>query len=149
MANSLELTFLGTSSPIHTGHRFGPCQVISGGGVNIMVDVGWGATLRLYQAGIPPQRIDAVFFTHLHSDHTTDMADFLVMRWVGGIDRPLPVYGPSGTARMVAGFREALAADTKFRLDHHGEKLSPVATECDVKEGSAGEEPALIATVGE
>jgi len=145
----LELTLLGTSSPIHQPHRFGPCQVISGGGTNILVDVGWGATLRLYQANLPPQRIDAVFITHLHSDHTTDLADFLVMRWVGGVSAPLPVYGPSGTAKMIDGYREALAEDTKFRLAHHGEKLSPVGTACDVAEISAGEEPQAVATVGD
>lgn len=149
MPNTLELLLLGTSSPIHQPHRFGPCQVISGGGVNILVDVGWGATLRLFQSGIPPQRVDAVFFTHLHSDHTTDLADFLVMRWVGGVTAPLPIYGPAGTARMVAGFREALAADTKYRFDHHGAKLSPVGTECDVKEISAGEDPVEIAKIAD
>src|SRR3990172_4205835 len=145
----LELTLLGTSSPIHQPHRFGPCQVISGGGTNILVDVGWAATLRLYQANLPPQRIDAIFITHLHSDHTTDLADFLVMRWVGGVSTPLPVYGPSGTAKMIEGYREALAEDTKFRLAHHGEKLSPVGTACDVAEISAGEEPQAVATVGD
>src|SRR3990172_10709897 len=102
----LELTLLGTSSPIHQPHRFGPCQVISGGGTNILVDVGWGATLRLYQANLPPQRIDAVFITHLHSDHTTDMADFLVMRWLGGIREPIAIYGPAGTERMVTAFQD-------------------------------------------
>lgn len=149
MAATLELVLLGTSSPIHTPHRFGPAQVIVAGDTRILVDCGWGATPRLYQAGIPPQRIDAVFFTHLHSDHTTDMADFLVMRWVGGTDAPLPVYGPQGTAEMIDGFRRALAADTGFRLAHHGEKLSPVGTACEVKEISAGEEPVTVAQAGE
>jgi len=149
MDPALELVILGTASPIHTAHRFGPAQVISGGGVNVLVDTGWGSTLRLYQAGIPPQKIDAVFFTHLHSDHTTDLPDFLVMRWVGGIDRPLPVYGPEGTARMVAAFQEALAADTKYRLAHHGEKLWAGGLAAEVKEVSAGEEPVAVATVGE
>ena len=84
--DSLELVLLGTSSPIHTPHRFGPSQVITDGRTRIMVDTGWGSTLRLYQAAMPPQSIDAIFITHLHSDHTTDLADFLVMRWVGGVN---------------------------------------------------------------
>ena len=145
----LELTLLGTSSPIHQPHRFGPCQVISDGAVRVLVDVGWGATLRLYQAGMPPQSIDAVFITHLHSDHTTDFADFLVMRWVGGITAPLLVYGPAGTAKMIEGYRQALSADMKFRLAHHGDKLSPIGTACDVREISAGEEPQAVANVGD
>jgi len=90
--SKLEILFLGTASPMHAAHRLGPSQVITDGTTNILVDTGWGSTLRLYQAGLPPQRVDAVFFTHLHSDHTTDRADFLVMRWVGGISQPVPVY---------------------------------------------------------
>ncbi len=149
MAPALELVLLGTSSPIHSAHRFGPAQAIIGGDKTILIDCGWGATLRLYQAGIRLPSIDAVFFTHLHSDHTTDFADFLVMRWVGGITVPLPVYGPEGTANMVAGFRQALSADTRFRLAHHGDKLSPIGTACDVIEISAGEQPVEIAKIGD
>jgi len=113
-----------------------------------MIDTGWGSTLRLYQAAMPPQTIDALFITHLHSDHTTDLADFLVMRWVGGIRGPIPIYGPAGTSRMVKGFQEAMAADTKYRLDHHGEKLWSGGLAADVTEIEAGEEPVLVAETG-
>jgi ribonuclease Z len=145
---SLELLLLGTSSPIHTLHRFGPSQVITDGKTRIMVDTGWGSTLRLYQAAMPPQTMDAVFITHLHSDHTTDLADFLVMRWVGGIRGPIPIYGPAGTSRMVKGFQEAMAADTKYRLDHHGDKLWSGGLAADVHEIEAGDEPVAVADIG-
>ena len=149
MTQPLELLLLGTSSPIHSAHRFGPAQAILGGRSIILVDCGWGATLRLYQAGIRLPAIDAVFFTHLHSDHITDFADLLVMRWLGGVTAPLPVYGPAGTAQMVEGFRRALSEDTKFRLAHHGEKLSAIGTACEVEEISGGETPAEVAKIGD
>jgi len=145
----LELTLLGTSSPMHVPHRFGPSQIISDGKVRLLIDTGWGGTSRLYQNGTPPQTIDAVFITHLHSDHTTDMADFLVMRWVGGIKSPIPIYGPAGTKRMIHGFQEAMAADTKYRLDHHGDKLWSGGLAADITEFEAGDDPAIIARFGE
>lgn len=147
--STLELVILGTSSPIHSAHRFGPSQVITDGDTHILVDTGWGSTVRLFQAMIPPQTIDAVFFTHLHSDHTTDLADFLVMRWVGAIRHAIPIYGPAGTTRMVKGFQEAMAADTKYRLDHHGEKLWAGGLAADVTEIEAGDEPVEVARVGD
>lgn len=146
---ALDITLLGTTGPIHTERRSGTAQVVTGGGATVLVDCGWGATLRLYQAGVQLPAIDALFFTHLHSDHTTDLADFLTMRWLGGITAPLPVYGPEGTASMVEGYRQATAADTRFRLAHHGEKLSPIGTACDVREIEAGETPVEVATIGE
>ena len=146
---TLELILLGTGSPIHQPHRFGNSQIIRGGDATVLVDVGWGATVRMYQSGVPPQGMDAVFITHLHSDHTTDFADLLVMRWVGGVTKPLRVYGPEGTANMIAGYRQALEADTRFRFAHHGEQLAPVGTECDVTEISAGINPVEVATVGD
>ncbi len=93
---TLELILLGTGSPIHQPHRSGNAQIIRGGDASVLIDVGWGATVRMYQCGVGPPQIDAVFVTHLHSDHTTDFADLLVMRWVGGITKPLRVYGPDG-----------------------------------------------------
>lgn len=149
MPAALELLLLGTGSPIASANRWGPSQVIIGGERRILVDCGWGATRRLYLARTPPQTIDAVFFTHLHSDHITDFADFIVMRWLGGVTSPLPVYGPEGTAEMVERFRRAVAADTRFRLAHHGEKLSPIGTACEVREVAAGESPERIATIGD
>ena len=146
---SLELVLLGTGSPVHAAHRFGPSQVITDGASRILVDTGWSSTLRLYQAALNPQTIDAVFFTHLHSDHTTDLADFLVMRWVGGVSHPIPIYGPAGTARMVNGFQEAMAADTKYRLDHHGDKLWAGGLAADVTEFEAGDDPVQIARIGD
>lgn len=144
----LELTLLGTSSPMHVPHRFGPSQIITDGTVRLLIDTGWGATLRLYQNATPPQTIDAVFITHLHSDHTTDMADFLVMRWVGGIQSPIKIYGPAGTKRMIAGFQEAMAADTKYRLDHHGDKLWSGGLAADITEIEAGDDPIEVARFG-
>jgi ribonuclease Z len=146
---TLELITLGTGSPIHQPIRYGNSQVISGGDVNILVDAGWGATIRLFQANMPPQRIDAVFITHLHSDHTTDLADFLVMGWVGGRQQAVPIYGPEGTARTVAGYEQALEKDADYRFAHHGEKLPPTGPKGVVTEITAGVEPVEVATIGD
>lgn len=145
----LELILLGTGSPIHVAHRFGPSQVITDGKRRILVDTGWAATVRLVQAGVPPPSVDAVLFTHLHSDHTTDLADFLVTRWVTGIQHAIPIFGPAGTQRMVHGFQEAMAADTKYRLDHHGDKLWSGGLAADITEFEAGDEPVEVARIGE
>ena len=37
--------------------------------------------MRLSQIGVPPGQLNAIFFTHIHSDHTEGFADVMPLRW--------------------------------------------------------------------
>jgi ribonuclease Z len=75
---------------------------------------------------IPGERIGAVLLTHYHSDHIGDLGEFNMQTWVAGRPGPLAVYGGPGIERVVAGFTEAYALDTGYRVAHHGSELIPV-----------------------
>ena len=49
--------------------------------VKLQFDAGRGTTMRLSQLGIGPEQLDAVFFTHMHNDHTDGFADMVQLRW--------------------------------------------------------------------
>lgn len=49
--------------------------------VIMQFDAGRGTTERLSQLGLSPNDIDAVFLTHVHSDHTEGLAGLLQLRW--------------------------------------------------------------------
>jgi ribonuclease BN (tRNA processing enzyme) len=49
--------------------------------VKMQFDAGRGTTMRLSQLGIIPAQINAVFFTHMHSDHVDGFADLMQLRW--------------------------------------------------------------------
>jgi ribonuclease Z len=49
--------------------------------VVLQFDAGRGTTERLSQLGISPNNLDAVFLTHLHSDHTEGLIGLLQLRW--------------------------------------------------------------------
>ncbi len=51
------------------------------GNVKLQFDAGRGTTMRLSQLGIGPEQISAVFFTHMHNDHTEGFADLVQLRW--------------------------------------------------------------------
>jgi len=151
MASSLTdyiLVLLGTGSPLPSSDRCGAGQAVIAGDSRILVDCGWGAARRLFAAGIPPTAVDNLLITHLHSDHITDIPDFLVMRWTGGATRPLAVYGPAGTREMIDGFLAALAHDIRFRKGHHGEKLQDEGIRCDVREVPAEPGGVLVGEIG-
>ena len=73
----IAVTLLGTGSPIPDPNRAGPATLIQAAGENYLVDAGRGVVMRLVAAGVPVGQLDAVFVTHLHSDHITDLIDVI------------------------------------------------------------------------
>jgi ribonuclease BN (tRNA processing enzyme) len=72
-------------------------------GIPYLVDCGYGTIRQLVAANIGYQRIDRIFLTHLHDDHTADLAALLDFQWIGNKATPTDAYGPYGTERMVQG----------------------------------------------
>lgn len=52
------------------------------GALNLQFDAGRGTTMRLSQLGVLPAHLDAVLFTHMHTDHTEGFADLVLLRWM-------------------------------------------------------------------
>ena len=49
--------------------------------VLMQFDAGRGTTERLSQLGVTPNDLDAVFLTHIHSDHTEGLIGLMQLRW--------------------------------------------------------------------
>jgi len=49
--------------------------------VKLQFDVGRGTTMRLSQIGVGTEELNAVFFTHMHTDHTEGLVDLVLSRW--------------------------------------------------------------------
>ena len=58
-----RVTPLGTGVPIPHPDRFGPSTLIEACDQMLLVDAGRGATMRLFQLGVPIGRIDALLLT--------------------------------------------------------------------------------------
>lgn len=123
----LTVVLCGTGSPLPDRDRAAACTAIVAGGEVILVDVGPGSWETLDLANVPTAAVSTVLLTHLHSDHIGDLGEATTQGWIAGRAKPLDVWGPAGTARVVAGFTEAYAADTGYRATHHGETYMPTA----------------------
>jgi ribonuclease Z len=117
-----RVTLLGTGNPRPSIDRFGPATLVEAGDQRLLFDCGRGATQRLFQIeGAALLRdIDAVFLTHLHSDHIVGLPDLWLTGWLFGRHFPLTVTGPKGTSAMAAGLTTAFAADLRLRHDDEG-----------------------------
>jgi ribonuclease Z len=51
------------------------------GAVKLQFDTGRGTNMRLSQVKVAPGQLDAIFFTHMHGDHTEGLADIMMLRW--------------------------------------------------------------------
>jgi ribonuclease Z len=49
--------------------------------LRLQFDAGRGTTMRLSQLGVGPEQLNAVFFTHMHNDHSEGFADLVQLRW--------------------------------------------------------------------
>jgi ribonuclease Z len=50
--------------------------------MKLQFDTGRGTVMRLAELDIAPEQLNAVFFTHMHTDHTEGFADFVTLRWM-------------------------------------------------------------------
>ncbi|MCH8815086.1 MAG: MBL fold metallo-hydrolase [Chloroflexi bacterium] len=148
MSERFEIVFLGTGGPLPNADRCGAGHVVVAGDTNVLVDCGWGAARKLIPSGVTPSSIGTALFTHMHSDHITDVPDFLFLRWVTGATTPLRVYGPEGTQEMIDGFMMALRRDIGFRIAHHGDKLHPNGIKVEVEEIPATESRRQFLDIG-
>lgn len=148
MAQTFDIVFLGTGSPLPNADRCGAGQVVVAGEQHVLVDCGWGAARRILPAGLTARAIDTAIFTHMHTDHITDFPDFLFLRWTSGATKALRVFGPEGTREMVDGFLMALRRDIGFRLAHHAGKLHPDGIKVEVTEVPTTKRAERFLTVG-
>jgi ribonuclease Z len=119
---TVEITLLGTGSPLPNPDRAGPATLVRAGGATLLVDCGRGVVMRLAAAGVLPVGLSAVLLTHLHSDHITDLNDIVTTSWVMSPGpAPLVVVGPPGTREVVAGVLAMLGPDQRYRIDHHAD----------------------------
>jgi len=133
----MKLTLLGTGCPAVSNQRYGPAQTVSHDGRTILVDCGSGVTQRLLAAGTSGPALDAVFLTHLHSDHIVDLFQLVISSWHQGRDRPQAVYGPRGTKAYVEGLMALWQPELAQRIAHE-RRPSTRALEVEVTEFAAG-----------
>jgi ribonuclease Z len=114
----IKVSLLGTGTPVPAMSRFGPSILVEAGSQIFLFDAGRGAMQRLAQLEVRWQDVDGVFLTHLHSDHVVGFPDLWLTGWLvgAGRDRPVRVWGPRGTQRMMSKLEEAYDFDIRIRL---------------------------------
>ena len=114
----MELTLLGTGCPKVDFKRFGPSNLVSTNKTKILIDCGSGVTQRLDQTKVSSADIDALFLTHLHSDHVVDIYQLIISSWHSYRIKPWVVYGPKGTKKFIKKIMDAWKEERLLRIKY-------------------------------
>ncbi len=148
---SIKLTLLGTGAPVPSIERFGPSILVEAGGQKLLFDCGRGTAQRIWQLKIPLGKIDALFLTHLHSDHVVGIPDLWLTGWIpatyGRRSMPFNMFGPSGTKDMMSKLEDAFSWDINTRRKENNKADSgALVVATDIAEGFVWEKNGIKIT---
>ncbi len=133
----MDITLLGTGCPIANPDRYGAGNLIRSGEQTFLIDVGSGVTQRLLEAGASSAAIDALFITHMHSDHLVDLYQLLMSSFHQSRDVPHRIFGPPGIAKFTDGLMELWREERELRIKHE-KRASNAAFDVEVTEFEEG-----------
>ncbi len=136
-AGGTHLVMLGTGMPRPDPSCFGPATAVVYEGRVFLFDVGAGVMRRMAAAGLSIRGPEAVFITHLHSDHTLGYPDLIFTTWVMGRRDKLQAYGPVGLKHMTKHVLAAWKEDIQVRVEGL-ERNSKTGYRVEVHEFDAG-----------
>lgn len=138
-----QVVMLGTGNPAANPERSGPAVAIVVNDTPYLVDCGPGvirrasAAFRKGVAGLAVQKLEKLFITHLHSDHTLGYADLIFSPWVLGRKNAVEAYGPAGLKAMTDHLLAAYSEDIAIRTDglEHGNRTGYKVNAHEIKSG--------------
>ena len=121
----MRLHLLGTGTPVLDRQRPATTAVLLEiGPERVLFDAGRGLITQLLKQNTAPTTIGTLFITHHHYEHICDLGDFLLTAWHNGRIHPLHIFGPPGTANIVAAlFNQVYARDIAFTLFNEPDTL--------------------------
>ncbi|MEM9707991.1 MAG: MBL fold metallo-hydrolase [Pseudomonadota bacterium] len=105
---------------LRPGSNMPTSSLVSIGGRNIVIDAGLGVTRGLCDQEVDLREIDAVFITHLHSDHYLELGPLIHTAWTSGLDRSMSIFGPPGIEKYWRYFMTSMRADIRLRIADEG-----------------------------
>lgn len=92
----LKITFLGTSGATPTKSRSLPSVSIEREGSVYLFDCGEGTQMQMMKYGISPQKVKAIFISHLHGDHVIGLAGLLRSMALNARKDEISIFIPKG-----------------------------------------------------
>lgn len=111
----LDVCLLGCGGMMPLPERWLTSLMTRFNGSSLLIDCGEGTQIAMREAGLSPNPIDTICFTHYHADHISGLPGLLL--GMGNADRTEPVnmIGPRGLERVVSALR-IIAPELPFEI---------------------------------
>lgn len=111
----LDICLLGTAGMMPQPNRWLTAMMARYNGSSLLIDCGEGTQIAMKEAGLSPNPIDTICFTHYHADHISGLPGLLLS--MGNSDRiePVTMIGPKGLEHVVNSLR-VIAPELPFPL---------------------------------
>lgn len=91
---NITFTILGSSSGMPQTERLSSGYVLQFGNSLYQFECGGGISTAFRQAGFHPLEVEAIFISHTHPDHISDLPLYIQMQYLAGRNRPIEIYLP-------------------------------------------------------
>ena len=112
-----SIKLLGTGCPSPSSLRFGPSTLLTHKDKKYLFDCGSGVTQRLNEIGMKSSEIEAIFITHLHSDHIMDLYQLFISGWHQGRNSKFKIIGPQGINNFFTKILSAFNKELEGRIE--------------------------------
>jgi len=96
----MRVVIIGSGASWPDSERSSPSQVIVVDKQQLLFDCGPGSGINLMRTGINPATISEIFLTHLHIDHSLELASIVFAGYLAGRKQKVDLYGPTGTMKF-------------------------------------------------
>ena len=116
---NFTLNILGTASALPTVNRYPSAQVLDVRGRLFLIDCGEGVQMQIRRQHLSILKLDTVFISHLHGDHTFGLFGLLSTMSMLGRTAPLHIYAPEAFGKILSDFMASFGEGFKFDPVHH------------------------------
>ncbi|MFK8031890.1 MAG: MBL fold metallo-hydrolase [Gammaproteobacteria bacterium] len=148
-AASVFVTLGTNGGPVAEIDHAQPANILQIGDDLYLVDAGDGAAGQLFKAGYSLKKVQGLFLSHLHFDHTGGVLAVLGLRMQTNARNTLTIYGPPGTEGFIDGLLKSMGPIMKAAYGMPGQEWAANVKVVELVDDSVVELKGLTVTAAE
>jgi len=95
------VTILGSNAAVPVLDKYPSAQIINIDHKYYLIDCGEGTQFQMLKYGIPKDKINQIFISHLHGDHVFGLIGLITSYHLAGRNKKLEIFAPSGIEEII------------------------------------------------